>query len=203
MEALFSSGYRQGAERFQYYRTVNTDIGPLDVRVDLLTPETEEDSPGGTYRTIQGVNTITLKGGDLALTNTVERAIEGRLPDGEKVFVSVHVISNVPFLVLKSLALWDRREGKDAYDIYHRLKNYPDDLEELVKEFERHMDLKLVREGLDILVKRLSDLYSKGPNFVANFIDPEEPEERNRLMRDSYELVTFFLDALGIGRICS
>ena len=122
MEALFSSGYRQGAERFQYYRTVNTDIGPLDVRVDLLTPETEEDSPGGTYRTIQGVNTITLKGGDLGLANTVERAIEGRLPDGEKVFVSVHVISNVPFLVLKSLALRDRREGKDAYDIYHRLK---------------------------------------------------------------------------------
>jgi hypothetical protein len=61
------------------------------------------------------------------------------------------------------------------------------------------MDLKLARGGLDILVKRFSDLYSKGPNFI----DPEEPEERNRLKRDSHELVTFFLDALGIGRICS
>ncbi|MGO9738174.1 MAG: hypothetical protein ACLPVO_12165 [Desulfomonilaceae bacterium] len=91
MEALFSRGCRQGAERFQYYRTVNTDIGPLDVRVDLLTPETEEDSPGETYPTIRGVNTISLKGGDLAFANTVERAIEGRLLDGEKVFVSVHV----------------------------------------------------------------------------------------------------------------
>jgi hypothetical protein len=28
MEALFSSGCRQGAERFQYYKTVNTDIDP-------------------------------------------------------------------------------------------------------------------------------------------------------------------------------
>ena len=63
------------------------------------------------------------------------------------------------------------------------------------------MDLKLVREGLDILVKRISDLYSKGPNFVANFIDPEEPEERKRLKRDSYELVNFLLEALGIRRI--
>ena len=203
MEALFSRGYRQGSERFQYYRTVDTDIGPLDVRVDLLTPETEEDSPGGTYRTIQGVNTLTLKGGDLALANTVERAIEGRLPDGEKVVVSVHVISNVPFLVLKSLALWDRREGKDAYDIYHRLKNYPDDLGELAQEFEPHMRLKLVREGLEVLAKCFSDLYSEGPNFVANFIDPEEPEERNRLKRDSYELVNFLLDALGIRRTSS
>ena len=203
MEALFSSGYRQGNERFQYYRTVNTDNGPLDVRVDLLTPETEENSPGDDYRTIHGVNTLILKGGNLALENTVERAIEGKLPDGEKVVVSVHVISNVPFLVLKSLALWDRREGKDAYDIYHRLKNYPDDLEELVKEFEPHMHLKIVREGLDILAKCFSHLYSEGPKFVVNFIDPEEPEERNRLKRDSYELVNFLLEALEIRRISS
>ena len=203
MEALFSSGYRQGNERFQYYRTVNTDIGPLDVRVDLLTPETEENSPGDDYRTIHGVNTLILKGGNLALENTVERAIEGKLPDGEKVVVSVNVISNVPFLVLKSLALWDRREGKDAYDIYHRLKNYPDDLEELVKEFEPHMHLKIVREGLDILAKCFTHLYSEGPKFVVNFIDPEEPEERNRLKRDSYELVNFLLEALEIRRISS
>ena len=139
----------------------------------------------------------------MALENTVERAIEGKLPDGEKVVVSVHVISNVPFLVLKSLALWDRREGKDAYDIYHRLKNYPDDLEELVKEFEPHMHLKIVREGLDILAKCFSHLYSEGPKFVVNFIDPEEPEERNRLKRDSYELVNFLLEALEIRRISS
>ena len=79
LEALFSTGYRQGAERFQYYRAVHTDIGQVDVRVDLLAPEIEENSPGGTYRTIQGVNALTLKGGDLALTNTVERAIEGTL----------------------------------------------------------------------------------------------------------------------------
>ena len=203
MEALFSKGYRQGNERFQYYRTVNTDIGPLDVRVDLLTPETEENSPGDDYRTIHGVNTLILKGGNLALANTVERAIEGKLPDGEKVVVSVNVISNVPFLVLKSLALWDRREGKDAYDIYHRLKNYPDDLEALVKEFEPHMHLKLVREGLDILAKCFSHLYSEGPKFVVDFIDPEEPEERNRLKRDSYELVNFLLKALEISRISS
>ncbi len=84
LEVLFSTGYRQGSERFQYYRAVHTDIGQVDVRVDFLTPETEENSPGGTYRTIQGVDTLTLKGGDLALSNTVERAIEGTLPDGEK-----------------------------------------------------------------------------------------------------------------------
>jgi hypothetical protein len=65
------------------------------------------------------------------------------------------------------------------------------------------MRLKLVREGLEVLAKCFSDLYSEGPNFVANFIDPEEPEERNRLKRDSYELVNFLLDALGIRRTSS
>ena len=60
------------------------------------------------------------------------------------------------------------------------------------------MDLKMVRESLDILDKCFSSLDSEGPNFVANFIDPEEPEERKRLKRDSYEHVNFLLETLGI-----
>lgn len=201
MEALCSNGYRKGNQRFQYYRTVNTDIGPLDVKVDLLSPETEENSVGGDYRTLQGIDTLTLKGGNLALANAVETAIEGKLPDGEKVVVSVHVISNVSFLVLKSLALEGRREEKDPYDIYHRLKNYPDDLDKLANEFEPHLHVKLVREALNNLAKCFSDLSSQGPKSVVNFIDPEEPEERNSLKRDSYERVNFLLEALGMRRI--
>ncbi len=203
MEALTSNGYQQGKERFQYHRTVITDIGPVGVGVDLLTPETSENSSGGTYRTIHGADALTLKGGDFAFAHTVEREIEGELPDGERGVVSVQVASTVPFLILKSLSLWDRRERKDAYDIYHRLKNYPGDLAELADEFKPCMEIGLVREGLDILAKCFSHLYSEGPKFVADFMAPEEPEERDFLKRDSHEFVNFLLEELGIRRSSS
>jgi hypothetical protein len=174
MDVLLSKGYRKGRERFQYFRTVVTDIGSVDVRVDFLTPETDEKAPGGSYRAVQGVDTLTLKGGDLAFVRTEEREVEGKLPDGENVAVSVQVTSTVPFLVLKSLALFDRRERKDAYDIYHRLKNYPGEIEDLVKEFEPYLDYGLVREGLDRLAIFFSRSYSEGPQFVADFMAPED-----------------------------
>ena len=126
--------------------------------------------------------------------------MEGELPDGERHVVSVQVTSTVPFLVLKSLSLWDRRERKDAYDIYHRLKNYPGDLEHLVEEFEPCMGNQLVREGLDILAKCFSHMHSEGPQFVADFMAPEDREERDFLKRDSYALVNFLLEELEINR---
>lgn len=181
VEVLLSKGYRKGRERFQYFRTVGTDIGPVDVRVDFLTPESEEKAPGGSYRPVQGVETLTLKGGDLAFAQTEEREVVGRLPDGEKVTVSVRVTATVPFLILKSLALFDRRERKDAYDIYHRLKNYPGELEDLVNEFESYLDRGLVREGLDRLAMFFAHSYSEGPQFVADFMAAEDPEEKNIL----------------------
>lgn len=196
MEVLSRNGYQQGKERFQYHKKVMTDIGPVNVRVDFLTPVTDANAPGRTCRTNEGLDALPLRGGHFAFAETVEREVEGRLPDGERDVLSVRVTSTVPFLVLKSLSLWDRRERKDAYDIYHRLKNYPGDLEDLVEEFEPYMETELVREGLDILTKCFAHLYSEGPQFVADFMAPEHSEERAFLKRDSYELVRFLLEEL-------
>jgi len=168
-EVLSSNGYQQGRERFQYHKKVSAEIGAVEVRVDLLTPETEETSPGGTYRTVNGIGTLTLRGGDFAFAETVETIVEGELPNGERAVVSLRVTSTVPFLVLKSLSLRDRRERKDAYDIYHRLKNYDGDLEDLAEEFEPYMGRRLVREGLDILAKSFSDLHSKDHSSWPRF----------------------------------
>jgi hypothetical protein len=66
MEVLLSKGYRKGKERFQFVRTVITDVGPVDVRVDYLTTETEKNAPGGSYRAVHGIDALTLRGGDLA-----------------------------------------------------------------------------------------------------------------------------------------
>jgi len=137
-----------------------------------------------------------VRGGDLVFEGPIKETVEGELPDGGKTSVSVRVASSVPFLILKSLALFDRRARKDAYDIYYYLKNYPVELNELAEEFEAFLDHELVREGLQRLAICFSSLNSEGPRFVADFMEMEEAEERQRLQRDAYEHVNYLLEKL-------
>jgi len=199
-DLLLSRGYFPGSDRFKFRRTVDTETGPIDVEVDLLTLEPEGNLPGDYYQTIQGVEALKVRGGDLVFEGSIKETVEGELPDGSKTSVSVRVASSVPFLILKSLALFDRRARKDAYDIYYYLKNYPGELDELVEEFQRLLDHELVREGLQRLTMCFSSVNSEGPRFVADFMETEDGEERQRLQRDAYEHVNHLLEKLGLRR---
>jgi hypothetical protein len=196
IDVLLMRGYRRGREPFQYYRTVVTDIGALDVRVDLLTLEPEGNLPGDYYQYIQGVEALKVRGCDLVFDGPFERELQGWSPGGEALTVSVMVTATVPFLVLKGLALFDRRERKDAYDIYHRLKNYPGEISELVGEFAPYLSHEVVRESLDNIGTFFASVKSEGPRFVADFLGPIEKEEREFLERDAYEHVNSLLENL-------
>jgi hypothetical protein len=125
-----------------------------------------------------------------------QRELYGTLPNGEAVTVTVRVTATAPFLILKGLALFDRRARKDAYDIYHRLKNYPGGITELVEEFSPCLSLDVVWESLDKIGMLFASVKSEGPRFVAAFLDPSAREERDYIERDSYELVHSLLEAL-------
>ena len=168
------------------------------MEVDLLTFQSEENAHGDHYQTIQGVDALKIRGGELAFEGAAKQIIEGELPDGTKTSVPVYVASTVPFLILKSLALFDRRSRKDAYDIYHRLKNYPEGLDDLAREFQAFLHHDLVKEGLQRLDMCFSSVNSEGPRFVADFMETVDVEERRRLQRDSYEHVNYLLEELGL-----
>lgn len=197
-DLLLSRGYHPGSDRFKFRQTVNTETGPIDVEVDFLTLEPEGNVPGDYYQTIQGVEALKIRGGELVFERPMQEIVEGELPDGRKTSVSVRVASSVPFLILKSLALFDRRARKDAYDIYYYLKNHPGDLDELAEEFQGFLDHELVREGLQRLAMCFSSVNSEGPRFVADFMEIEDTDERQRLQRDAYEHVDYLLERLGL-----
>jgi hypothetical protein len=199
-DLLLDRGYRPGSDQFKFRRTVNTETGPIDVEVDFLTLEPEGNLPGDYYQTIQGVKALKVRGGDLVFEGPITETLEGELPDGSKTSLIVRMASSVPFLILKSLALFDRRARKDAYDIYYYLKNYPKDLDELAKEFQGFMCHKLVLEGLQRLAMCFSSLNSEGPRFVAEFMETEDAEERELLQRDAYEHVNDLIEKLGLRR---
>jgi hypothetical protein len=43
-----------------------------------------------------------------------------------------------------------------------------------------------------------SSVNSEGPRFVADFMETEDGEERQRLQRDAYEHVNYLLEKVGL-----
>jgi len=52
---------------------------------------------------------------------------------------------------------------------------------------------KLVAESLDLIRERFRNLDSLGPVAVANFLEPLDDEEREIIIRDSYETINRLL----------
>jgi GTP1/Obg family GTP-binding protein len=56
----------------------------------------------------------------------------------------------------------------------------------------------LVREGLSKLAKHFSSLKALGPKFVADFEEADDPDERERIIRDAFERTNALLSRLGL-----
>ena len=125
-------------------------------------------------------------------------SVKGKLPDGATDEVQVQVASVVPFLIMKGMALEDRRKAKDAYDIYFVLHNYPGGVEAVVKAFKPHLKLALVKEGLKNIGGKFATLDHVGPKDVSEFDETLDAEEHTIRQRDAFEKVNFLLQQLGI-----
>lgn len=168
------------------------------MEVDLLAGEYEGTGKSHRTQKVQDVQPRKARGCDLAFELSTEVTIHGVLPGGGQDSATFRVASIVPFLVMKGMALYDRLKEKDAWDIYFCIKNYPDGLKALVREFLPHVGHGLVQEGLEKIAGKFSSPEHMGPRCVADFDELTNPEEREILQRDAYEQVSYLLEKLGI-----
>jgi hypothetical protein len=99
---------------------------------------------------------------------------------------------------MKGMALADRLKEKDAYDIFYCVRYYPGGPAELAAASRPHLASKLVREGLEKIRKQFFSVDHVGPKWVADFFELTDPEERAIMQRRAYEVLTAWLDTLGI-----
>ncbi len=92
--------------------------------------------------------------------------------------------------------MFERLKEKDAYDLFFCIDHYSGGIDALVQEFKPHIKNKLVMEGLGKIRSKFSTLKHVDPNWVADFLETADKEERDILMRRAYEKVTDLLDAL-------
>jgi hypothetical protein len=196
-ELLSRRGYVEGKQPFIFHREVKVGDRTIEVEVDFLAGE--YGGSGKRHRTqkIQDVRARKARGCELALAMTAEVPVEGTLPDGGRDSAKVRVASIVPFIVMKAMALYDRMKEKDAWDIYFCIKNYPGGVEALVEEFRPHVNHGLVKEGLEKIGEKFSSPEHTGPKFVADFEEITDPEELERVQRDTFERVNYLLEELG------
>jgi hypothetical protein len=197
-DALTRHGYEQSDQPFRLFRFMPVEGGePVKVAVDFLAGE--YGGTGDKHRTqpVQDLRARKARGCDLVFDHTVAVRIAGAMQDGARNEVSIKIAGPVPFLVMKGMALWDRKNEKDAYDIYWLIRYYPGGISALVTEFTPAINNALVVEGLAKIRSKFRAIDAIGPVWVAQ-VKTSGGDEPAQITRDAFERVNAFLDRLHI-----
>lgn len=198
---LEKHGYIQKAENlpFSFIKEVKSRSGEkYKIQLDLMAGEYGGTAKGHRHQRIQDLKAHKVRGGDLVFDHFTSVKISGKLPDGAENEVIIKVANVIPFLVMKGMALWDRLNKKDAYDIYFIIKNYPNGLEGLTEIFRQYIDNSLIQEGLGKIRAKFMSIDMIGPKWIVDFEEIDDEEEKARLQRDAFERINAFLEMLKI-----
>jgi hypothetical protein len=198
LEYLTNHGYSQGKQPFIFHRRVVIGDQEIVVQVDFLAGE--YSGTGWKHRTqkVQDMHPRKTRGVDLAFQDPEIIKIRGVLPNGGEDAAIIQVASIATFIIMKAFAMQGRLKEKDAWDIYYCLNNYPGGMEGLIQELHPLVKLSLVQEALSILADKFSSPSAVGPTHVADFDEITDQEERERIQRDAFERVQYFLEGLGV-----
>lgn len=202
LQTLMQAGYQvESSQPYVLRRDVTDETSrrTISVQVDLLAGE--YGGTGKSHRTqrVQDAHPRKARGCDLAFDNPILVTIEGELPDGGRNKVQVKVAAIGPFLVMKGMALWDRKNEKDAFDIYYCCRHYPGGLPALAKDVRPMLNSSVGREGLEKIRAKFETIDMIGPVWVMQFSEQDDPEARQALQREAFELINALLDQLGVG----
>lgn len=190
---LMQNGYKKHPKKyFTFVKTVVVQGVPYDVDVDFLSGKYGGDG-GNVSKHIDGIKTLPATGGNFAFEfPPTDVKIEYTRPDGALDSGHVHVISVVPYLVMKSMAL-GRGKPKDAYDIYCTIDNYPGGVKALAEEFVPYIGKELVQKMKDKLQEKFASINHAGPVDIVSFLGISDEEEIARVKQDAYQKVKYLI----------
>lgn len=165
-ELLRERGYSQLDQPFRWLRAVTVDGRSIDVELDLLAPATPRTKPDHRHERIGGEPLARrTEGAELVRIASVDREVEGVLPDGRHNRVAVRVAAPATFVILKALAMGQRDKPKDAYDIDYLLRHIG--VEEVAAGIAGLGEVAPVMKALRILAEKFGSIDAIGPTGVA------------------------------------
>lgn len=193
---LTQNGYSRHPEQyFTFVKTVEIQGVSYNVDVDFLSGKYGGDG-GAVSKHVDGIKALPATGGNFAFEfPPTDVKIEYIRSDGALDSGHVNVISVVPYLVMKAMAL-GRGKPKDAYDIYCTIDNFQGGVKALVDEFIPYRNKKLVEEMREKLDEKFASPEHAGPSDIVAFLDINDEEEKARIKQDAYQKVHFLVDKI-------
>ena len=200
VDSLLGAGYRRGDYHFRLERAVHLagENEPVMIFVDLLaTADTGVDQEESDFFEM-GIKFLETESCRLAFDNNEEKTIEGNLPDGSVYRGRIRIPGTLQLIAMKGLAWEDRKDDKDAYDIYFCLDLGKDDLDTLITQGSQFVEEGQTKRSLQYVERNFRTVEHPGPVAVARFMEIADMEEKEIIKRDASEKVTYFVKGLGI-----
>lgn len=193
---LVQNGYVKHPEKyFSFVKTVIVQGVPYDVDVDFLSGKYGGDG-GNVSKHIDGIKALPATGGNFAFEfPPTDVKIEYKRTDGALDSGHVNVISVVPYLVMKAMAM-GRGKPKDAYDIYCTVDNYPDGVKALALEFGPYIGKELVQKTKEKLQEKFASTDHAGPTDIVLFLGITDEDEVARIKQDAYQKINYLISKM-------
>lgn len=145
--------------------------GPETVTVDFLIPPSLPKDRGGRLRNIEpDFAAVITPGLHLAFEDRRRVTLSGRTIRGEEAARTVWVCGPGAYVVQKSLALQERGENKDAYDLYYVVRNYGTPIDDVASSLKSLLHDPFAEEALSILEQNFGEHDGIGPRRTAEFL---------------------------------
>jgi len=181
---------------FTFVKTVILDGISYDVDVDFLSGKYGGDG-SNVSKHIDGIKALPATGGNFAFEfPPTDVKIEYKRPDGALDIGHINVISIVPYLVMKAMAL-GRGKAKDAYDIYCTVNYYPGGVKALAIEFLPYIHKELVQKMKEKLQEKFASVDHAGPADIVSFLGITDQDEIDQIKQDVYQKINYLVNKLG------
>jgi hypothetical protein len=147
-------------------------LGELNVTIDFLMPPIPGAEQGGSVQPLEDdFGALIAPGLELAFQERELIQMDGHTLTGEQVSRIIPVCGPGALIVLKALALADRGEPKDAYDIVYVLRHWPHGITDIADRIARHATdhSEVVERALKSLTSDFAEPNSLGPRRAAQF----------------------------------
>lgn len=181
--------------KYIFIKTVTNNGNDIPIEVDFV--GSYYGNQGHRHQRISGLHARKSHGVDIAFNNFFEEQIQGKFPDGGNTQQKIKIANLVASLTMKGIVLGERYKWKDAYDIYYLVTYYQNGPIATANEINKHLSNNLVTEALATIRKDFQSRDSSGPAWVANFLNENKGDERERRLTDVFMNVNEFLHNVG------
>jgi hypothetical protein len=163
------------------------------MQIDFLAGEYGGTAKNHRHQQVQDILAHKGRGTDLVFGNYYKEEIQGRFPNGAEVRVSLFVANELAVFAMKGVAIGQRTKAKDYYDIYMIAKHLDGGPTALGKRLGTFKKNKVIVEATENVRKYFDSPRGLGPTSVADFEGEDDPDVREILQRDVYEVVALVL----------